>query len=142
MTTARPIKSVPIATAANAAGGRGEQCAERGQGHGEIDDEPDDEQAAPGGEPLGHRDGVPDGQARLDPAEGDERAGHDERVEHHLDGEHRLQRLAGSVLGLEELEVVPEHVAGQPDGERDQREEIEVGGEEAEGLPEQSPHAT
>ncbi len=127
----------------HALGGRREQGPEGGQRDAHVDDEADEEQAAPRGEPVAHGRPVVHRLALLDPAEGGEGRAHDQGIEHDLDGEHRLQRLDGPGLGRpEELEIVPEDVPGQPDGERDQREEVRMGGEEPEGLPEQGPHAT
>src|SRR5581483_6235666 len=66
---------------------------------------------------------------------------HHERIEHHLRGEHDAERAAPGVLArLEELQIVQQEVDRQPHRQRDQREQMQMGREEAKRLPEHGAH--
>ena len=142
MTTARPIKSVPIATAGKPRAGAANSAPSAGRATAKLMTKRTTSRRPQAASPWVIATAYPTGRPDLIRPRVTS-------VPATTSGSNTTwmasivsQRLTGSVLGLEELEVVPENVAGQPDRERDQREEIEVGSEEAEGLPEQSPHAT
>ena len=84
------------------------------------------------------------GLAALDAREGGQGGRAHQRAEdrlHHeedADAARRGIRRAGRPA-REEIEIVDHEVAGQPHGEGDHREEMEVGDEESQRLPEEIP---
>ena len=140
----RAPRARPRRTRARAGSTPGTMRATSPPGRWRPDDEPRDEEPRPGGETVGEGLRIARGLAPLDARQRRQRGGHHQRAEDRLHDQEatRKPRAAASAESVDppakKSMIVDDQVAGQPHGERDQREEVEGGGEEPERLLEES----